>query len=104
MFIFCLKESITNTIFFFFFNDPAPPEIYTLSLHDALPISLLPVQFSATSHGPADARQTVAADWKPSAGQLALLPVQFSATSHGPADARQTVATWRRTEIGRAHV
>src|SRR3954470_24824015 len=23
---------------FFFFNDPAPPEIYTLSLHDALPI------------------------------------------------------------------
>src|SRR5437867_10189628 len=25
---------------FFFFNDPATPEIYTLSLHDALPISL----------------------------------------------------------------
>src|SRR3990167_8303263 len=24
---------------FFFFNDPAPPEIYPLSLHDALPIS-----------------------------------------------------------------
>src|SRR5438876_3158102 len=24
---------------FFFFNDTAPPEIYTLSLHDALPIS-----------------------------------------------------------------
>src|SRR3712207_8810356 len=23
---------------FFFFNDTAPPEIYTLSLHDALPI------------------------------------------------------------------
>src|SRR5438132_5290516 len=26
----------------FFFNDTAPPEIYTLSLHDALPISQLP--------------------------------------------------------------
>src|SRR6201999_4678216 len=26
---------------FFFFNDRAPPEIYTLSLHDALPILLL---------------------------------------------------------------
>src|SRR5205085_12097512 len=26
--------------FFFFFNDPATTEIYTLSLHDALPISL----------------------------------------------------------------
>src|SRR5947208_14895327 len=25
--------------FFFFFNDPASTEIYTLSLHDALPIS-----------------------------------------------------------------
>src|SRR2546425_12287389 len=27
-------------IFFFFFNDPATTEIYTLSLHDALPISV----------------------------------------------------------------
>ena len=26
--------------FFFFFNDTAPTEIYTLSLHDALPISV----------------------------------------------------------------
>src|SRR5256885_9654492 len=26
---------------FFFFNDPATPEIYTLSLHDALPISTM---------------------------------------------------------------
>src|SRR2546425_6992696 len=28
-------------LFFFFFNDTATTEIYTLSLHDALPISLL---------------------------------------------------------------
>src|SRR5438309_8508058 len=27
------------SIYFFFFNDPATTEIYTLSLHDALPIS-----------------------------------------------------------------
>src|SRR2546427_10228372 len=27
-------------IFFFFFNDTATTEIYTLSLHDALPISI----------------------------------------------------------------
>src|SRR2546430_16618452 len=26
-------------LYFFFFNDPATTEIYTLSLHDALPIS-----------------------------------------------------------------
>src|SRR2546430_5264550 len=29
----------TQTFFFFFFNDTATTEIYTLSLHDALPIS-----------------------------------------------------------------
>src|SRR6185312_17237734 len=31
----------------FFFNDPAPPEIYTLSLHDALPISIAPARTAA---------------------------------------------------------
>ena len=31
------KKNIKN--FFFFFNDTATTEIYTLSLHDALPIS-----------------------------------------------------------------
>src|SRR5882762_7115116 len=29
---------IRTDLFLFFFNDPAPTEIYTLSLHDALPI------------------------------------------------------------------
>src|SRR5258707_8108335 len=29
---------ISSAIFFFFFNDTATTEIYTLSLHDALPI------------------------------------------------------------------
>src|SRR5436305_15157965 len=31
--------------FFFFFNDTATTEIYTLSLHDALPISSLLIMF-----------------------------------------------------------
>src|SRR5436189_4668531 len=35
---FCSSISILHHIFFFF-NDPATTEIYTLSLHDALPIS-----------------------------------------------------------------
>src|SRR5438034_11820032 len=30
---------LTRTSVFFFFYDTAPPDIYTLSLHDALPIS-----------------------------------------------------------------
>src|SRR5947209_16907227 len=35
----CLRISNSGRMaFFFFFNDPATTEIYTLSLHDALPI------------------------------------------------------------------
>src|SRR6266581_9236564 len=35
-----LYSCITSFFFFFFFNDTATTEIYTLSLHDALPIFL----------------------------------------------------------------
>src|SRR2546430_8418657 len=35
----CDREAATGFFFFFFFNDTATTEIYTLSLHDALPIS-----------------------------------------------------------------
>src|SRR2546430_10006190 len=40
-------------LFFFFFNDTATTEIYTLSLHDALPISASPTchVISSLSHG-----------------------------------------------------
>src|SRR5215471_20079236 len=34
-----LRVHLTPRPSFFFFNDPATTEIYTLSLHDALPIS-----------------------------------------------------------------
>src|SRR5256885_7255451 len=34
----CLPASQSPFLFFFFFNDTATTEIYTLSLHDALPI------------------------------------------------------------------
>src|SRR5690348_18495746 len=30
---------LSHILFFFFFHDPATTDIYTLSLHDALPIS-----------------------------------------------------------------
>src|SRR2546423_12980224 len=49
-----------STLFFFFFNDTATTEIYTLSLHDALPISPPPrVTYSlqATCARPATARR-----------------------------------------------
>src|SRR2546425_12378366 len=39
----CCLTTLTrpSIFFFFFFNDTATTEIYTLSLHDALPISIL---------------------------------------------------------------
>src|SRR5256885_2762876 len=40
----------TATFFFFFFNDTATTEIYTLSLHDALPISPDQVDQSILAH------------------------------------------------------
>src|SRR5258707_13822671 len=49
--------------FFFFFNDTATTEIYTLSLHDALPICALPLGLERREHErrghqrPVDARR-----------------------------------------------
>src|SRR2546430_16773922 len=45
---FFLKKLNTLYLYFFFFNDTAPPEISTLPLHDALPIFLAP----STPRGP----------------------------------------------------
>src|SRR6266850_3290381 len=38
MLFFTILLLISSVLFFFFFNDTATTEIYTLSLHDALPI------------------------------------------------------------------
>src|SRR5206468_12146976 len=46
-----LRPSSTYLPLFFFFNDTAPTEIYTLSLHDALPISSSGRRLPATSGG-----------------------------------------------------
>src|SRR5699024_12875193 len=39
---FLCDDPLVVVFFLFFFNDTAPTEIYTLSLHDALPILFLP--------------------------------------------------------------
>src|SRR5258705_13533540 len=39
-YISCMDLHVIVVFFFFFFNDTATTEIYTLSLHDALPIFL----------------------------------------------------------------
>ena len=50
-----------------------------------------PVQTSARSHGPFDARHKVPLDLKLSDGHDDELPEQTSATSHGPFAARHIV-------------
>src|SRR6266568_3015351 len=72
-------------LFFFFFNDTATTEIYTLSLHDALPISRRPASTRCTpvlyAAGPATSRQLTRETGAPGgqrhihAGVLARSPV-----------------------------
>src|SRR5215211_9530012 len=38
MTVLCVRSGCSINLFLFFFNDTATTEIYTLSLHDALPI------------------------------------------------------------------
>ena len=57
-------------------------------------VLLVPLQVSATSHTPADARHTVADDEKLLLGQVFNVPLQTSCGSHTPADARHTFRAW----------
>src|SRR6266478_8155406 len=43
------RTKLASFIFCFFFNDTATTEIYTLSLHDALPIAVVPSSVSPSS-------------------------------------------------------
>src|SRR5437588_11259207 len=43
----------------FFFQSTPPPEFYTLSLHDALPILVAPASFAGTASGPRPRMWTV---------------------------------------------
>src|SRR3989475_11259422 len=46
-----MSPDVSMVAFFFFFNDTATTEIYTLSLHDALPISVLAALQEAERRG-----------------------------------------------------
>src|SRR2546423_10948345 len=52
-----MRRVLLSLIFFFFFNDTATTEIYTLSLHDALPILHRPVR-DATGRSRVGRRRT----------------------------------------------
>src|SRR5437899_12115648 len=56
----CNAKELLLSVLFFFFNDTATTEIYTLSLHDALPISTGDAERGGRAHGLAGrARPTV---------------------------------------------
>src|SRR2546423_14673181 len=76
-------DMLSMYLFFFFFNDTATTEIYTLSLHDALPIYLLP----RSNH-----------DSTP--GSSALNPLRLRRTTCGSdkSDRLQGAAAGRRSE------
>src|SRR2546426_470635 len=78
---------ISGLIVFFFFNDTATTEIYTLSLHDALPISISAVRPDPAPDRPAS---------HPRGDDAAGLPDAEGAKAQG--------AHARADEIGRAHV
>jgi hypothetical protein len=60
---------------------------------------LVPVQNSATSQVPAEARHEVVLGCLPSAGQVAVVPVQNSATSHAPPEARHSVVDGLKLQL-----
>src|SRR5687768_18512809 len=73
--------------FFFFFNDTATTEIYTLSLHDALPISTATSTRRGPRAGAATTGATVADDVTTAAGDATRAGIDRKSTrlnsSHG---------------------
>src|SRR5256885_4594700 len=97
-----LRDSHCHSFFFFFFNDPAPPEISTLSLPDPLPISS-PMNFSTVPPNASISERTRAKYGvriaRTSSGS------SFSARAVKPTrSAKSTVTTFRSSarQIGRA--
>src|SRR5258708_40291248 len=98
-----------SLVFFFFFNDTATTEIYTLSLHDALPICLVE-GFYISNNGPgAEQALLVAALVKAKGGPVKLLPAgearlervtDATLEDHG----QKLHVTEFAIKIGRAHV
>src|SRR3712207_6869165 len=70
---------------FFFFNDTATTEIYTLSLHDALPISAWP-----TTSGSASSDPTSESAWRPASSPRSPSSCSTSPSASRRRDGRTT--------------
>src|SRR3712207_9354611 len=65
---------------YFFFNDTATTEIYTLSLHDALPISGLTGDAASARSAAAGARSAMSSASSPSSSSSGSATFAFAAT------------------------
>src|SRR5260370_1249203 len=76
-----VKDAGSNPVFFF--NDTATTEIYTLSLHDALPISTITVATNASgvASAPFTANATAGGPYTVTAAATGLTTVNFSLTN-----------------------
>src|SRR6266511_6306383 len=90
----------TFSFFFFFFNDTATTEIYTLSLHDALPIWLV----FAAGHDHAEAGHHHDGEYLARAQAGIILRPAGLPPTPAQAHAAAELATRTAAEIGRAHV
>src|SRR5256886_14411340 len=83
-------------MFFFFFNDTATTEIYTLSLHDALPISPLKRTPLYEAHVKAGARLVPFGGWE--------MPVQSAGIIEEPRAVRSAVGLFDVSHMGEFEV
>src|SRR2546421_12121811 len=97
---------ILGALVFFFLNDTATPEISTLSLHDALPISMPMSSCRALGFMPrcGDPRRRERSradrDWRRTSRRPPAPPRRVAARRHS----RRARPASRPAEIGRAHV
>src|SRR2546430_13528792 len=87
------------TTFFFFFNDTATTEIYTLSLHDALPIFHQP-PFGADIM-PESARAKIPGSWAGPHRSGTVVP-NWVGTFHDPEDRKSTRLNSSHSQISYA--
>src|SRR5258708_38475398 len=94
-----MKKSLNRN--FFFFNDTATTEIYTLSLHDALPISLHLDQIPLPQQGDVAVADLVTRPHHQAVALGLAVPMRVERDDHVLA---RTGADLAGLEIGRAHV
>src|SRR3712207_9295313 len=83
--------STISILCFFFFNDTATTEIYTLSLHDALPIFGVPELEQRVGNAPASLIEDAPVDDDPLPNRLAVLGVVADeVVVQGPEDRKST--------------